>query len=116
MIIDNLTIGEAKELASFFGQSTSNNARKKHPLHGKNVVAVLPHGLVFFGRLNDPLDESGRYAIENAHNVRYLTERNGGLHKLAAEGPINGDKIDASGIVYVETAVYFVECGDWANG
>jgi hypothetical protein len=108
MNIDELTIGEAKKLAAMFGNQP---VHKKHPLNGKKVIAVLPNGFIHIGTLED---DDGRYTLTEASNLRYWKERDGGLPELAIDGPKSGDRIDEVGNIYIETALFFYQAGNWS--
>lgn len=108
MKLNELTIGEAKQLATLFC-STEN---QKHPLDGKKVIAVLPHGFIHFGDLED-LGNS--FVLRNASNLRYWEKRDGGLPEFAKDGPKSNDRIDKIGNdgVYFSSALFFYLIGDW---
>ncbi len=106
MSIDNLTIGEAKELAAMFGACD----KRVHPFTGENVIVALPHGFVFFGILQADM------TLTKASNIRQWAQRSGGLPEFAKSGPISGDKIDAlPGKVDVSKYLFIYQSGDW-NG
>ncbi|MCG7931925.1 MAG: hypothetical protein N0E44_17980 [Candidatus Thiodiazotropha lotti] len=109
MDLNDMTIGQAKELASMFGANQS--CRDRHPLHGKKAVAVLPHGFIHFGTLKD---QGGRYMLEDASNLRYWKQRDSGLPEFALKGPVESDKIDKIGNVHLETVLFFYPIGDWS--
>jgi len=98
--INELTIGEAREMA-----------KERHPLDGNRVLAVLPNGFIHFGTLHDMGD---RYSLTDASNLRYWNKRDGGLPGFAKNGPIEGDRIDKIGTVYIETVLFFYPLGDWS--
>lgn len=106
MNIDDLTIGQAKELSAIFG-----GTKEKHPLDGQKVVAVLPHGFIHYGVLHD---SGGRFALSEASNLRYWVKRDGGLPEFAAFGPKEDDRIDKIGVVHFDSALFFYPCGCWA--
>jgi len=108
MNIDDMKLGELKEIASLFGgQST----QKKHPLLGKKVVAILPHGFIFFGKLDQ---DGGFFRLTDASNLRYWKTRDGGLPEFAKSGVIDGDKIDKlDDCVCFDAHISIIPCGDW---
>ncbi|MEW8358646.1 MAG: hypothetical protein AB2662_12025 [Candidatus Thiodiazotropha sp.] len=55
----------------------------RHPLHNSYVIAILPFGFVHHGNL---LDLGNRFCLEDARNIRYWRQREGGLPQLANEG------------------------------
>ncbi|MEW8048974.1 MAG: hypothetical protein AB2792_20000 [Candidatus Thiodiazotropha sp.] len=108
MDLNEMTIGELKEISAMFGVNQS--CRERHPLHGKRVVAVLPHGFIHFGTLKD---RGGRYVLEDASNLRYWKQRDGGLPEFAAQGPKSDDRIDKIGDAHLETVLFFYPTGSW---
>ena len=111
MNIDELTIGQAKELATMFASEVKEpKPPMSHPLIGKKVVAVLPNGFIHFGTLQE---ESGTYSLNEASNLRYWKQRDGGLPEFAKIGPKNDDRIDVIGTVYFDSALFFYPIGDW---
>ena len=104
MSIDNLTIGEAKELAALFGATE----KRLHPFTGENVIVALPHGFVFFGILQPDM------TLCKASNIRYWEKRDGGLPEFAKSGPKSNDKIDKlAGKVDVSKYLFIYQAGDW---
>lgn len=110
MNIDDLTIAQAKTLASMFNPVPQNN-HKGHPLLGRKVVAVLPHGFIHFGELY--ATQTG-YKLTDASNLRYWSKRDGGLPEFAKKGPIADDRVDKIGVVYFDSALFFYPCGNWS--
>ena len=98
-----LTINDIKQLLA-------GDTATPHPLNGKRVVAVLPHGFIHFGILHD---NGGHYTLTEASNLRYWKTRSGGLPEFAAKGPITDDRIDEIGTVHFDTALFFYQTGDW---
>ena len=88
-----------------------NISRHIHPLAGRRVVAVLPHGFIHVGVLHDL---NGRYMLTDASNLRYWQKRDRGLTEFAEKGPISGDRIDSAGDIYIETVLFFYITGDWS--
>ena len=110
MNIDDMKLGDIKQIAALFG---GENQSKKHPLIGQKVVAILPHGFIYFGKLSQ---ESGIYKLTDASNLRYWKTRSGGLPEFAKDGPIDDDKIDAvSGCVCFDVHIAIIPCGDWGE-
>lgn len=110
MNVDNLTIAQARSIASMF--STPMAApRLIHPMNGKGVVAVLPNGFIHYGTLHD--DPCGR-SLSDASNLRSWKQREGGLPQFAKDGPVDGDQIDPIGTFYIETVLFFYPMGDWS--
>ena len=102
-----LSINDLRDLIGSDAKETT-----LHPLHGKAVIAVLPHGFVHFGTLHS---EGGRYRLSNASNLRFWKERKGGLPEFARSGPIESDKIDEAGDIFFDGAVFFYRAGTWAE-
>ena len=92
-----------KDLRELISGSTDVTAIA-HPLDGKKVIAVLPYGFIFLGKMHDL---GGRFRLTEASNIRFWVKRNGGLPELAEKGPINGDRIDPCGDVFFDNALFF---------
>lgn len=88
MNINDLTIGQAKELARAFGTDAN---QVKHPIFDGLVVAQFIGRFVFVCRLEI---RDGYCYLTNVRNVRYWTSRDNGLGDLAMHGMLDGDKID----------------------
>lgn len=108
MNLNDLTIGEAKELFSMFGGEPSH---LNHPLDGQMVVAVIPNGFIHIGKLQS---SGGRYILTDASNLRYWEKRDGGLPELALSGQKAGDRVDIIGTVYIDTVLFFYSAGGWS--
>lgn len=88
MSIVDLTLKEAHELACMFGHKADSSP---HPLNGKKVLVVLPHGFIYFGKLR----QCGEwFTLSDASNLRYWEGRDNGLPEFVNEGPNGDDKID----------------------
>jgi len=108
MNIDNLTFGQAKEIAGMLGGNTQQNV---HPFIGQRVLAILPHGFIYFGELNQ---RCGEIELLNARNLRYWEKRNGGLPEFADSGPCANDRIDrVHTSVIIGGYIALIPCGDW---
>ena len=87
--INNLTIGDAREIAALV--SNVNIAPKPSSL-GRRIV-VLDRGFVFVG---DVVIDGDIYKISAAQNIRvWGTTR--GLGELAVNGPTNKTQLDPAG-------------------
>lgn len=107
MNIDDIKFSDLKKIAEMF--NGGNNTA--HPLVGKNVVAILPHGFIYFGKLSQ---ESGTFKLTEASNLRHCKQRNGGLPEFAQKGPISDDRIDKiSDCVCFDIHIAIVPCGEW---
>lgn len=114
MQLDDLTIGQAKQLAGMFGATATTP-----PGHlGGSAVKILicQRGFVFVGRVS----RDGSYLVaEDALNIRrWGTTR--GLGELASNGPVVGTtQLDAAGTLRVHelSVVALLDCDDarWAN-
>lgn len=95
--IDNLTIGEAKEIASLFSKSGSLDLTKPTGIvdqHGL-CIAVLDNGFVYVGYV----ETDGKYCtIKEAKNIRRWGTT-GGLGQLALQGVQPETKLDIAGTV-----------------
>lgn len=87
MNIDQLTIGEAKQLSSMFGPKPTVT----HPRFDGPVVAQFIGRFVFVCYLEI---KDGYCYLTNVRNVRYWESREDGLGGLAKNGKTDGDKID----------------------
>ena len=89
MSIDELTIGQAKELVALIAPPL---AARRPVEHGLKIV-VLDKGFVYIGIVTT----DGEWVhISNAHNIRrWGTTR--GLGQLALTGPTSDTKLDAAG-------------------
>lgn len=109
MNIDELTLGQCKELQAVFG-STTPKTRTPEDLGVR--IAVLQRGWVYIGRAT----RCGDYVtLKNAACIRYWgTTR--GLGELAEEGPTDKTKLDSSPDVHyhVLTEVMSIECVETA--
>ena len=93
MTIDNLTIGEAKQLASMF-QPVAKAVAEAGENHGLCIV-VLDKGFVYVGTL---ITGAKFLTIDGAQCVRrWGTTR--GLGQLALEGPQSNTVLDNAGTV-----------------
>jgi len=86
--INDLTIGQAKELAAAFGSTTQAS---EHPIFNGPVIAQFIGRFVFVCNLEI---RAGYCYLTNVRNVRYWAERENGLGGFADLGPISGDRID----------------------
>jgi len=103
--IDDLTIGQAKQLAGLVGKDIPPH----HPCVGKKVLAILPERFIYMGTL----EQNGEhYVLNDAQNIRYWKPLKNGLGDLAARGPIDGDKIDICPPVWFRASeeIAFMEC------
>ena len=92
MNINDLTIGQAKELAALFGKSA---ASKQVIDHGLSIV-VLDRGFVYIGFAKT--DGEWVY-IDKAKNIRYWGTSKG-LGELVS-GPTSSTKLDSVGNIKV---------------
>ena len=99
------------ELVALVGRAAPPHGLPDHPLIGRRVLAVLPHGFIHFGTLNR---ESGVLKLTDAKNLRYWVKRDGGLPEFARSGTKGDDRIDPIGTVYLENVLFFYPLGDWA--
>lgn len=92
MNIDELKIGEAKEIAAMFGaQVKSDNGTVNHGL----CIVVLDKGFVYVGQL---MTDDKFLTIMGARNVRRWGTTKG-LGQLALEGPQSSTILDECGMV-----------------
>lgn len=89
MNLDELTIGQAKELIAMVAGSSANEPT--HPIWDGPVVAQFIGRFVFVCNLEI---KSGYCYLTNVRNIRYWDTRENGLGDLATLGPQSGDRID----------------------
>lgn len=108
--INEMTIGEAKELSRIFGNEKPHT--EKHPLDGEKVVMALANGFVFVGRLST---SNHGFRLDDAQNVRFWAKREGGLPELAMNGRIAGDELDTiSGPIFTQTYLFCMKAEGWS--
>ena len=95
MNINELTIGQAREIASMFAAQISQEVAPAHE-YGL-AIAVLDRGFVYIGQVKTNAQWCD---ISEASNVRYWGTKKG-LGQLALEGPQPETSIDAVGLVHV---------------
>lgn len=88
MNIDDLTIGQLKQINAMTGGAAST---PQHPCVGKKVLVILPGRFIYMGTLEQ---EGEHCVLKDAKNIRYWKDRDNGLGGFAAKGPVPGDKID----------------------
>ena len=111
--IDDLTIGQARQLAAQFGNVAPAVPQSGRVDHGWNIV-VLERGFVYVGAVST--DDRWLY-IENAANIRrWGTTR--GLSQLVS-GPLPGTVLDPAGAVQAPLTALIhlieVEAGKWES-
>ena len=109
--LDDLTIGQARQLAAQFGNVAPAVPQSGRVDHGWNIV-VLERGFVYVGAVST--DDRWLY-IENAANIRrWGTTR--GLGELVG-GPRPDTKLDPAGAVQAPLTALIhliqVEAGEW---
>ena len=87
MDINDMKIGEAKELANLFCSSPITQG----PTFNGPVVAQFIGRFVFVCNLRI---EGGWCYLTDVRNIRYWDTRDNGLGDLAKQGPQSGDRID----------------------
>lgn len=107
MNIDEITIGQARQLAAMFAtqqpkQKTVSTAKDL----GQNLV-ILDRGFVYVGNVTEFSD---RIRITDAKNVRYWGTKNG-LGELR-NGPLPETKLDDCGeaIAYTKAVIAMIPC------
>ena len=111
MSIDNLTIGEAKQLASMFQPVAKAVEEENHGL----CIVVLDKGFVYLGTL---ITGAKFITIDNAQCVRRWGTTNG-LGELAQKGPQSNTVLDDACTVKALLCElkHFIICdgGAWEN-
>ena len=109
MSIDNITIGQAREIASMLGIGSPGVGNALAP-NGKKVIAVLQRGWVVCGDYSQRGDIA---TLSEAAVVRVWGTSNG-LGELAEKGPLEGTILDPCPPVsfHIREAVFVMECSD----
>jgi hypothetical protein len=105
MNIDELTIGEAKELACLFsGKHESPCCAENHGLQ----IVVCDRGFVYVG---ETTTDDKWCIIKNARNIR-VWGTSKGLGELAQGGPLSGTKLDDVGTVKapMKAVIHLIAC------
>jgi hypothetical protein len=92
--LDDLTIGEARELANIFGNSASKNVKQIDEF----AIVILDKGFVHVGRLKSFDDDF--LELTNAHNIRIWGTKQG-LGELVLKGKLNETKLDLWGTIMI---------------
>ncbi len=112
MKLDELTLGEIKQLQSMFGSThKSSSDLCCDPLNEKMVIVVLQRGWVVVGKYSR---EGTRCELSPAAVVRRWGTTNG-LPELASNGPLSETKLEKASqpIVFHElTTVLILECDE----
>ena len=111
--VDDLTIGQARQLATQFGNVAPTAAQPGRTDHGWNIV-VLERGFVYVGAVTT--DDRWLY-IESAANIRRWGTTHG-LGELVG-GPRTETKLDPAGNVQAPLSVLIhlieVEARQWED-
>lgn len=92
MDINDLTIGQAKELAAMFGQCQSVEMVPTH--HEQPVIVTTEHRGVVFGYTENV--SARPIALKRARMCLYWSRDVGGIFGLAENGPSKDSKISAT--------------------
>jgi hypothetical protein len=111
MNIDELTIGEAKQLASLFGQTNNtSSAGSLNKMVGKKVIIRTYSAGVHFGEL---VEKEGKEVIlKNARRLWYwkTTDKGISLNEVANSGVAKDSKVTAPvDLIWLE-AVEIIPC------
>ena len=110
MNIDDLTIGEAKQLACLFNKQEKVNGNCCHPFIGKKVIIRTYSAGVHFGEL---VDKDGKEVIlKNARRLWYRKTSNKGisLSEVANSGLAKDSKVCATVEAIWLEAVEIIPC------
>lgn len=104
--INNITIGQARQIASAFGTINLTPTVMESRELGQHIV-VLDRGFVYVGNVTELPD---RVVIKDAKNIRVWGTTKG-LGELR-EGPVSGTKTDVVGevIAYRAAIIHLVPC------
>lgn len=91
MNIDDLTIREAREIATMFGKSNAPAREPSAPQAERAVLVTTAHRGVFFGYATDTSGDTIK--LRAARNAIYWPAGNKGFLGLAADGPKSGARI-----------------------
>ena len=109
--IDNLTLGEIKELMSIFGGKTQEVT--KHPHMGQYVIIRSYGSGVHTGYLESYISSSGRgeVLLKDARRLWYW-KGDFTLSWIAENGLKDGSKLDSSSEIYVTDVLEVIPCSD----
>ena len=93
--VNDLTLGEIKELTRFFNNSNNTTSLKEIDVF---AIVVLDRGFVYIGRLQRFDDE--HYVLKDSSNIRVWGTTNG-LGELVLKGKLSNTKIDKCGELYI---------------
>jgi len=114
MNIDNLTIGEAKQLAAFFGSQSSQSAQGLNCMIGKKVIVRTYSAGVWFGELEQK--SGNEVIIKNARRMwKWWAAESISLSAVAIYGVKhkNSKIVEAVPQVWLE-AIELIPCADAA--
>ena len=101
--LDDLTIGEAKELAAFFGKTTEKS--EKHPMVGKRCLVRTYSAGVHIG---DVVHAEGM-EVKLENSLRLWKWEGGGLSLSAvALNGIKGGRLNKTGEVFLTNAIELI--------
>ena len=105
MNIEEMTIGQAREIASIF---SGRSDQRSIDINGFRI-AVLDQGFVFVGHC-DTKTKPGTLIITKCRNIRYWGTKNG-LGELR-DGPLKETKLDDVGTVEVpeKSLIFTIPC------
>lgn len=112
MMIDELTIGEAKQLARMFGAQQEEDCRLAQD--GEMVIVVLQRGWVVVG---DYSQNGSVGRLEDAKVIR-VWGTSDGLGELASDGPLSNTILDPCPPVkfHIREVVMVMEVNEYAWG
>jgi len=103
--LDELTIGEAKQLASLFGNTQTSQQKQPHPMLGRRCLIRTYSAGVHIG---DVVYVDGmEVKLENA--LRLWSWEKGGLSlSSVANNGIKGGRLNKTGEVYLTNVIEFI--------
>lgn len=110
MNIDDLTIGQAKELAAKFSKCAVPETRSDIgcSTSERAVLVTTAHRGVFFGYATDVSGETIK--MKRARNCIYWPAENKGFLGLASMGPQSGAKVGPSADIELRNITCVAEC------
>ena len=114
MNIDDLTLGQLKEIKALIGKD-SNQKQSNHPFLGRRCLIRTYSAGVHIGDIKwiNPLN-SGEVTLENALRLWKWTDGGLSLSVVASEG-IKGGRLNKTGEVNLTNAIEFIPTTDKAE-
>lgn len=115
MNLDDLTIGQAKELAARFSKCATKpeiHTGTGAALAERAVLVTTAHRGVFFGYATDVSGETIK--LRSARNILYWPAENHGYLGLASDGPAKGSRVGPAANIEIRNITCVAECSEAA--